>query len=257
MLSSIETIIVKGQKYAINIIYDITGRKKTEEELAAANKELEAFSYTVSHDLKAPLRSVNGFAEMLAYKYSSVLDDEGKRLLEVIQNKAKRMGVLIDDILFFSKLGGVVVEKTDIDMKALSEEVIANLEHNIGHAAKIEVGKLHPAKGEPVLISQVMANLISNALKYSSKEAAPEIWITSKEQDGEIVYSVQDNGVGFDMKYADKLFGAFERLHSTKEFEGSGIGLATVKRIISNHGGKIWAESAPGKGATFSFSLPG
>lgn len=256
VLSSIETTVVNGERYAINIIYDITARTKAEEQLAAANKELEAFSYSVSHDLKAPLRAVNGFAEMLEYKYGNILDDEGKRLLGVIQSKAKRMTVLIDDILSFSKLGGMAVERTDIDMNALTEEVVGELGRTIEHAAKIEIRPLHPAKGEPVLIKQVLVNLIANAVKYSSKVAAPEVMITSKELGSEIVYSVQDNGVGFDMRYANKLFGAFERLHSMEEFEGTGIGLATVKRIVTNHGGKIWADSAPDKGATFSFSLP-
>ena len=256
VLSSIETTIMHGEKYAINIIYDITERKKAEQQLAAVNKELEAFSYTVSHDLKSPLRAVNGYAEMLAYKYKTLLDDEGKRLLGVIQSKAQKMSQLIDDLLAFSKMGNVTVAKTDLDMNALTEEVLTDINRTTKYTAEIKTGPLPHAKGDPVLIKQVMVNLIGNALKYSSKKPKPVVEISAKETNGEVVYTVKDNGDGFDMKYVDKLFGVFERLHSTEEFEGTGVGLAIVKRIITSHGGNVWAEAVLGEGATFSFSLP-
>ena len=256
ILSSVETIILNGGKYAINIIYDITERKKGEEQLIAANKELEAFSYTVSHDLKAPLRVVGGYSAILAEEYNMLLDDEGKRMLKVIQNKAQKMGQLIDDLLAFSKLGKTQVQKTMLDMNLLTKEIISEITRTTSINAEIIVGELPAVRGNRPLIKQVMINLIGNAIKYSSKKTTPVIEITSGEKNGELVFSVKDNGAGFDMKYIDRLFGVFERLHAASEFDGTGVGLATVKRIITNHGGSVWAEATPDVGAVFSFSLP-
>lgn len=253
ILSSVETILIGGEKYALNIIYDITERKKAEAELEAANKELEAFSYTVSHDLRSPLRAVDGYARILEDDYSEVLDDEGKRLLSRIQYNAKKMSTLIDDLLAFSRLGRKSVQKSTIHMNELVDSVINRA--TVNHAT-ITIGKLHDVPGDYSLMSQVMTNLISNAIKYSSKTAEPKILISSEETEKAIIYSIKDNGEGFDMKYANKLFGVFQRLHSVDEFEGTGVGLAIVERIISKHGGRIWAEAEPGKGATFSFLLP-
>lgn len=225
-------------------------------ELQAVNKEMESFTYSVSHDLRAPLRAINGYAEILEEDYTTVLDDEGKRLLAAIETNARNMGMLIDDLLTFSRLGRKEVQKTTVHMKMLVENVLSDINKIPAHNATIQVGELHPIEADPTLISQVFINLFSNAIKYSSKENEPVIRIQSEMNAKEVIYSVQDNGVGFDMKYAHKLFGVFQRLHHKDEFEGTGVGLAIIERIITRHGGRVWAEASPGKGATFFFSLP-
>ncbi|HET6990283.1 MAG TPA: ATP-binding protein, partial [Bacteroidia bacterium] len=255
VLSSVDTIVLGNEKYAINIIYDITERKQAEEQLQLVNKELEAFSYSVSHDLRAPLRAVNGYAEMLSEDYGPQLDEEGKRILQAIKYNAAKMGMLIDDLLSFSRLGRKELQKTSIDMNELVEGVMIEIGKSITHRAEIKIGKLHKTKADYGLLHQVMFNLISNAIKYSSKEKNPVVEINSKEKSGEIVFSVKDNGAGFDMKYYDKLFGVFQRLHTQEEFEGTGVGLAIVQRIISKHRGKIWAEGKINEGAAFYFTL--
>ena len=234
---------------------DITSRKYAEEQLQAANKELEAFSYSVSHDLRAPLRAVNGYAEMLNEDYGIHLDDEGKRLIENINYYAKKMGTLIDDLLAFSRLGRKEIQMTEIDMNDMVEGVLRELNKSITHHAKIKVGKLHKVNADYGLLHQVLFNLISNAIKYSSKKEHPIIEISSNEKNGKIVFSIKDNGAGFNMEYADKLFGVFQRLHSQEEFEGTGVGLAIVQRIIDKHKGTIWAKGSINEGATFDFSL--
>ncbi len=256
ILSSIETIVLNGEKYAINIIFDISGRKKAEAQLETVNKELEAFSYSVSHDLRAPLRAVDGYAKMLEDDYAGLFDEEGKRLLGIIQYNAKKMSHLIDDLLAFSRLGKKALQKTKLDMNELIEGVLIDLGKTTRHKAQIKIDRLHPAEGDYGLINQVLVNLVSNGIKYSSKKKEPLVEISSEAKKEEIIYSVKDNGEGFNMKYADKLFGVFQRLHTPEEFEGTGVGLAIVQRIISKHGGKVWAEAEPGKGATFSFTLP-
>jgi len=245
-----------GKPYQyMTIRSDITSRKKAEDKLQAVNKELEAFSYSVSHDLRAPLRAINGYAEILNEDYGTKLDDEGKRITEIIRDNATRMGILIDDLLSFSRLGRKEIQMTEIDMNEMVERVMIELNKSMTHHAKIKIDKLHEVKADYGLLRQVMFNLISNAVKYSSKKKNPIVEISSEEKNGEIIFSVKDNGAGFDMQYADKLFGVFQRLHSQDEFEGTGVGLAIVQRIISRHKGRSWAEGKVNEGAVFYFSI--
>jgi signal transduction histidine kinase len=230
--------------------------KQKNEELTEANQNMESFTYSVSHDLRTPLRAIDGYCLILEEDYKSFLDAEGKRLLGNVRNNAKRMGALIDELLEFSKLGKREVHKSMVNMKDLAEHVSEELTLNPQGSEGIVIGNLHPAEADYGLIKQVMMNLLSNAIKYSSHSLPPRIQVSSQEQDREIVYSVTDNGVGFDMAYADKLFGVFQRLHNYDEFEGTGVGLAIVRKIINKHGGAIWANAKPGEGATFSFTLP-
>ena len=256
VLTSVETILLKGERYAINIIFDITDRKRAEERLDAVNKELESFSYSVSHDLRAPLRAIDGYTKILEEDYGKIFDDEGKRLFGTVQENAKKMGNLIDDLLAFSRLGKKEIQKTYVDMNELAEEVLTDLNKSVKHNAQVKIRNLHPVYADYALLHQVFVNLISNAIKYSSKTENPVVEISSEKKDGTIVYLVKDNGTGFDMKYANKLFGVFQRLHRSKDFEGTGVGLAIVQRIINRHNGKIWAEAVLNKGAKFYFSLP-
>lgn len=224
-------------------------------DLEAINKELDAFTYTVSHDLRIPLRAVNGYAEILNEDYGTNLDAEGKRIIQSIRYNTSRMGMLIDDLLSFSKLGKKEIKNYKIDMNELTQGVLNEINSLIAHNAVIKVGKLHNVTGDYSLMHQVMFNLISNAVKYSSKNANPWVEIESEEKDTEIVFSIKDNGVGFDMRYVDKLYGVFQRLHSQEEFDGTGVGLAIVNRIINKHKGRVWAEGKLNEGATFCFSL--
>jgi len=222
-------------------------------ELEAANRELDSFSYSVSHDLRAPLRAVDGYARMLEEDYAGRLDDEGRRLLGVVREASRRMGQLIDDLLAFSKLGRQEPLRQRLDMTALASEVTEELRRDA--PATVGMSVLPPAHADAALLKQVWVNLIGNALKYSGKREGARIEIGGREEQAENVYWVRDNGVGFDMRYADKLFGVFQRLHSAAEFEGTGVGLATVRRIVTRHGGRIWAEGAVDRGATFYFTL--
>ncbi|MEO8760638.1 MAG: ATP-binding protein, partial [Bacteroidia bacterium] len=258
----------------IAIRADITKRKKAEQELnelnehlelkviertaqlETVNKELESFSYSVSHDLRAPLRAVTGYANMLEEDYQTKIDEEGKRLLSIIKYNAEKMGQLIDDLLSFSRLGRKEMQTTNVDMNGLVEGVLIEIDKVTKHQAEIKVNKLHHIKSDYGLMNQVMINLISNAIKYSSKNKTPTIEVKSKLVGNDLVFSVQDNGAGFDMRYVDKLFGVFQRLHTQDEFEGTGVGLAIVQRIISKHGGRVWAEGKVNKGAAFYFSIP-
>jgi signal transduction histidine kinase len=224
------------------------------EALVAANKDLESFSYSVSHDLRAPLRAVDGYARMLEEDYGARLDDEGRRLLSVVRDNAGRMGRLIDDLLAFSRLGRREPAKQAVEMTALAREVADEV--GSGTAALIEIGELPPAVADRALMRQVWVNLIGNAVKYSAKRADPRVEIGGRVNGSDNVYWVRDNGVGFDMRYVEKLFGVFQRLHGADEFDGTGVGLAIVQRVVARHGGRISAHSAPGEGARFEFCLP-
>jgi signal transduction histidine kinase len=225
-------------------------------ELTRSHAEMESFSYSVSHDLRAPLRAVNGYAVMLVEDYDTVLDAEGKRLLGEIQKNSKKMGELIDDLLALSKLGRKEIRNTEINMKNLIDEVISEINRESATKADIKFGELDSAYADYSLMRHVMINLLTNALKYSSLSPQPVVRITSRCEKDEVIYTVTDNGVGFDMAYANKLFGVFQRLHSPTEFEGTGVGLAIVKRVVERHGGRVWAEGKVNEGANFSFSLP-
>ncbi len=227
-------------------------------ELERANKELEFFSYSVSHDLRAPLRAIDGFSCMLLERHAQNLDGEGKRLLGVVVDKARRMGQLIDDLLRFSRLGHASVQRAAVDMSALARSVASELlESSPGRRIELAMGALSPAYGDPSLLRQVLQNLIGNALKYTRTREVSRIEVRSRSEGDETVYTVEDNGVGFRMENAHKLFGVFQRLHSSEEFEGTWVGLALVKRIIERHGGRVWAEGQVNKGASIHFTIPG
>jgi PAS domain S-box-containing protein len=226
------------------------------EELKKSNEELEAFSYSVSHDLRTPLRAINGYARILEEDYNATFDEEGKRLLNEVQLNAAKMGALIDDLLSFSRLGKKNTEKSLVDMNNLSKLAVKECSSLLTDKTTIKIWPLLSVKADPSLMLQVMTNLVSNAIKYSSKRDNPIIEIKSKRGNKEIIYWISDNGAGFNMEYAHKLFGVFQRLHSADEFPGTGVGLAIVQRIIQKQNGKVWAEGKEGLGATFYFSLP-
>jgi signal transduction histidine kinase len=226
-------------------------------ELSFVNKQLESFTYSVSHDLRSPLRSIDGFSKILLKDYSDKLDDEGKELLQFIVKDASKMKQLIDDLLAYSRAGMQEIRIAPIDMNRMAREIIEELHERIGDKTiDFEIRHLIPAKGDRILIKQVWFNLLSNAVKYTSKTEGPKIEVGSYIKEHEIIYYVKDNGAGFDMDYALKLFNVFQRLHSEQEFEGTGVGLAIVKNSIARHGGHVWAEGQTGKGATFYFTLP-
>ena len=225
-------------------------------ELEAANKELEAFSYSVSHDLRAPLRAVDGFSQAVLEDYGGQLPEEGRRDLQTIRDGAQRMGVLIDDLLRFSRLSRAPLNKEQVDTGKLVASVLESLDYQrAGRQVDILIGDLPDCQGDAGLINQVWVNLIANALKYTRKRETSVIEIGCTFEQGENIYFVRDNGAGFNMRYVDKLFGVFQRLHRADEFEGTGVGLAIVQRIIHRHGGRIWANAAIDRGATFSFTL--
>jgi PAS domain S-box-containing protein len=225
-------------------------------QLETVNKELESFSYSVSHDLRAPLRAINGYAKMIEEDYASLLDEEGKRLLTTVQYNAQKMGNLIDDLLAFSRLGRKEIQTSEIDVKEMINGTINEINKNVKHHAEFKIGKLENLHGDYALINQVFYNLISNAVKYSSKVEKPIIRINSEIKGNEVIYQISDNGAGFNMQYGHKLFGVFQRLHGSDEFEGTGVGLAIVQRIISKHKGRVWAEAKVNEGADFYFTLP-
>jgi PAS domain S-box-containing protein len=231
-------------------------RERTDQ-LQAANKELESFSYSVSHDLRAPLRAVDGYTHILLEDYSSILDAEGKRVCTIISDSARDMGKLIDDLLTFSRIGRAEMQTSVIDMATMVQSIFLEVTTSQSRERiDFNLSPLPSISGDPNLIRQVWINFLSNAVKFSSKMERAVIKINAQRRDNDIIYSVSDNGAGFDMQYASKLFGVFQRLHSTKEFEGTGVGLAIVQRIIMRHGGKVWAEGEIGNGAVFYFSLP-
>jgi len=277
ILSKAEAIFDENGK-AVRIVgthTDITERKRAEEEikqmneqlelrvnertaqLEETNKELEAFSYSVSHDLRAPLRHINGYVDLLNERYRNDLPGKAQQYLNNVTDASKQMGTLIDDLLQFSRTGRQEMRWARLDMNVLIKEVLDKVKTETEKREILwDVQHLPKVFGDYALIKQVWINLIDNAVKYSRTKKAAEISIGFRDENKEFVFFIRDNGVGFDMKYAHKLFGVFQRLHSQTEFEGTGIGLANVKRIISKHNGRVWAEAGPDKGATFFFSLP-
>jgi PAS domain S-box-containing protein len=237
---------------------NITERKRREEEIQRLNQELEAFAYSVSHDLRAPLRHMSGYTELLQKRVSSCLDEKGRHYMEIVLGSAERMGHLIDDLLNFSRIGRVEAQKAPLRMDQVISDAMLDVRPEMeGRAIRWKVGPMPDLYGDRSLLRLVMINLISNAVKFTSTRTEPEIEIGAwNENGGDVVVFVKDNGVGFDMKYVDKLFGVFRRLHRADEFEGTGIGLATVQRIIHRHGGRVWAEGLVDGGATFYFSVP-
>lgn len=226
-------------------------------QLAAANRELESFSYSVSHDLRAPLRAITGFSNLLWEDHKEHLDEEARRKLGIIRGQADHMGALIDDLLRFSRLGRKSMEPSLIDMAELANSTLERLEQDAASdQLEFHVGKLPPAIADRNLMQQVWINLLSNAVKFSSRTEKPVVEVGAIVGEEENVYYVRDNGAGFDPRYQDKLFGVFQRLHDSSEFSGTGVGLALVHRIVTRHGGRVWADGRPGEGATFHFSVP-
>jgi light-regulated signal transduction histidine kinase (bacteriophytochrome) len=227
-------------------------------QLEAANKELEAFSYSVSHDLRAPLRHIDGFADMLRKSTQEKLSPSGQRYLDIISEAAKRMGTLIDDLLVFSRMGRTEMRLARVNMDGLVAECIFEMAQDLrGRVIEWDIAPLPEVNGDRALLKQVWVNLISNAVKYSRDRSPAKITIRGRESGArEAEFSIRDNGAGFDMQYAGKLFGVFQRLHLNEEFEGTGIGLANVRRIILRHGGRTWAEGKINEGATFYFTMP-
>ncbi len=230
-------------------------RLVAEQKVMDINKELEAFTYSVSHDLRAPLRSIRGFSEVLKVEYGSALGEEGNRLLDIVMRNSSRMGHLIDDLLEFSRLGRKSLTYSNLNIQNMVEEVKNELMAIEVRKVEWKIGPLPNTRGDFSMIRQVWVNLMSNALKYSKNRVDSIIEIGSLEERGNTIYFITDNGVGFDMMYSDKLFKVFQRLHNVKDFEGTGVGLALAHRIISKHNGRIWATSSVGEGSTFYFSL--
>jgi len=243
---------------------DITERKRMEQlleaqniQFEAANKEREAFSYSISHDLRAPLRAIDGFSRILLEDYADTLDAEGQRLLGVVRDNTQKMAQLIDDLLAFSRIGRAQMAASTIHMHALVQEVLEELKPTLGErAVRFEVNPLPEAQGDRAMIRQVVVNLLANAVKFTRPRPHAEIEVGARVENGQAIYYVKDNGAGFDMQYANKLFGVFHRLHRQEEFEGTGVGLAIVQRVVHRHGGRVWAEGKVNEGATFYFSLP-
>ncbi len=270
---SASDMIFEHKPARLVLVHDVTEREMAQRKIAAlnatlemrvterttdlqrSNAELEALSYTISHDLKSPLRAINGLSNILLTEYSENWQSEPKELLQHIIQNSHNMGLLIQHVIDFAKLGKTTLVKVQVDMQEMVETLVRQLQP--GTTARFEVQLLHPANGDATLLQQVWQHLLDNAIKFSRNNPAAQITIGSTIQDGEATYFVRDNGCGFDMAYSNKLFGVFQRLHNPHEFSGAGIGLATVKRIIQRHHGRIWAQGETGKGATFYFTLPG
>jgi signal transduction histidine kinase len=231
--------------------------QRRSEELAAAYQDLESFSYSISHDLRAPLRTIDSFAQILEDDFAQSLGEEGRRVIGIIRRGSQKMDQLIVGLLEFSRAGRERLDLDRIDMTALAGSAAAEVTAAYtGPRAHIDISDLPAAAGDATVIRQVWCNLIGNALKYSAKRPEPRIRISGRIEGREAIYQVEDNGAGFDMRYADKLFGVFQRLHRTEDFSGTGVGLAIVHRIVARHGGRIWAQGAPDAGACFQFALP-
>lgn len=259
----LQLVLLASVYYLIRL--DITARRKVAGELhhrgellEAANKELEAFSYSVSHDLRAPLRHIDGYAALLRKATGDTLNDKATRYLQTISDSAKQMGQLIDDLLVFSRMGRQEMLQTTVNLDQLMKTILYDLRLDLqGRDISWTIDRLPEIPGDPAMLRQVFVNLISNAIKFTSTRSIAKIDIGSeRKSSGEIILFIRDNGVGFDMQYLGKLFGVFQRLHRTDEFEGTGIGLANVRRIVHRHGGRVWATGIPDQGATFFVALP-
>ncbi|HEX6531274.1 MAG TPA: ATP-binding protein [Nitrospira sp.] len=263
-LGAMLQLVLLGSVYFL-IHHDITNRRRVAAELRrqgellqAANKELEAFSYSVSHDLRAPLRHIDGYAALLSKTSGEALNGKARRYLDTISDSAKQMGQLIDDLLVFSRMGRQEMLRSTVNLNQLIKTVIHDLRLDLqGNAISWTIGSLPDVPGDPAMLRQVFMNLLTNAVKFTATRPKPRIEIgATRDTPGEVTVFVRDNGVGFDMQYVNKLFGVFQRLHRNDEFEGTGIGLANVRRIMHRHGGRTWAEGAIDQGATFYVSLP-
>ncbi len=229
---------------------------RQKEAMEVVNKELEAFSYSVSHDLRAPLRSIDGFSQALLEDYADTLDDEGRKYLRYVRESAQEMARLIDGLLSLSRVTRAGLRRAEVDLAALARRVVERARAaDPKRRVEVSIPEGLPATGDPALLDVVLVNLIGNAWKFTSRRAVAHIEVGARSQRGRTVYFVRDDGAGFDMAHAGKLFGAFQRLHASREFEGTGIGLATVQRIVHRHGGEVWAEGEVGVGATFYFTL--
>jgi signal transduction histidine kinase len=257
MLAALTKTKTDLEKHAAQLNRTKEDLEKHAAQLAASHKDLEGFSYSVSHDLRAPLRAIDGFSRILLEDYASKLDDEGRRLLTVVRDNTQKMGQLISDILAFSRAGRAEINVSEIDMDELAAEIFDELKPAAaGHTVNFRIHSLPPARADRAMMRQVLANLLSNAIKFTRTRGVANIEVSGHAAGEENIYLVKDDGVGFDPRYTHKLFGVFQRLHSTEEFEGTGIGLAIVKRIVDKHGGRVWAQPMPGEGAAFYFSVP-
>lgn len=256
--------MIEGEPAAVLVIQDVTERERARAELSTANarlasayQELEAFSYSVSHDLRAPLRAINGFSQVLLEDYGTVLDSTGKDHLQRVRKAAQNMGKLIDDLLRLSRVTRADLAWTTVDLSAAARECVRDLAAATPERrVEVDITDGLAACGDARLLGVALQNLLDNAWKFTTKVSNPRIEVGATDDNGERTYFVRDNGAGFDEAYADKMFGAFQRLHAADEFPGTGIGLAIVRRIIHRHGGRIWATGAPGRGATLHFTLP-
>ena len=253
-----QAALVESESRLLSLNADLEHRvAQRTAELEAANKDLEGFSYSVSHDLRAPIRAIGGFATLLGEDHQGELSEEARRKVGIILGEAARMGRLIDDLLAFSRLGRKAIDPVEIDMAAMARAVYERLNHaDASHTVDFRLGSMPAARGDRALFEQVWVNLLSNALKFSAKREPAVIEAGGITDRDELVYFVRDNGAGFDQRYQSKLFGVFQRLHREEEFPGTGVGLALVHRIVIRHGGRVWADGKPDHGATFHFSLP-
>ncbi len=239
------------------LLFQNEEKEKRAAELSIANKQLESFSYSVSHDLRAPLRHIDGYVDLLLRRFYDTLPDKAKHYLDNIADSSRQMGILIDDLLQFSRTGRQEMRQTELDMNSIVQEVLKPIKQdNPNRNIEWHIATMPPIYGDQALLRLVWTNLLSNAVKFTRNREKAIITITVRDEKDEFIFEVTDNGVGFDMQYAQKLFDVFQRLHPTDEFEGTGIGLANVRQIILKHGGRTWAEAKPDEGATFYFSLP-
>jgi light-regulated signal transduction histidine kinase (bacteriophytochrome) len=243
--------------YIIHRVEDVTELERLTSELETSNQQLDSFSYSVSHDLRAPLRAIDGFSQALVEDYGPTLPVEGQRLLATVRERTQWMGRLIDDLIAFFRLGTKPLVMAAVDLAALTRTVVQELQQaNADRRVAVTVAALPSVRGDPALLRHVLTNLVGNAFKFTRHRPDAQVEIGTRNEGGNVVCYVRDNGVGFDMRYAGKLFGVFQRLHHADEFEGTGIGLALVQRVMRRHGGRVWAEARVNEGATFFFVLP-